>query len=253
MVPTRPGRIWKEWLALLTAGLLLLASACNLPAPGGIAGEQAQPAAVSPAVPTLPAGTVQVSTPFPTGTAAPSSEDFSLAALYQDASQYKYIFPGYSMGTDSGAPWGFEHLGLDMLIATSGAAVLAPADGVVENLVTYCNPRNNQWQVNLLVRYNSSITYNILFEPRAPSESEVAQQWDALPLTIGQPVRQGDLLGAMLDLSHGDRSGGEPGLHFDLWIDGDIVCPEPYFQPQAHAGMLALVQAKFPGAKLCYP
>jgi hypothetical protein len=233
----------KARVGFLAVLLVVLAAGCNLPIavdssekfPATDGSSEDYPTAV---------GSSDVSLP---------EEAFSLGLLYADTDEYKYVHPGYSIGEESGAPWGFEHLGLDLIIAQSGAGVIAPADGVVEELVIYCNPRNNQWQVHLQIRSGSKFAYHIMFEPRAPSESEVALQWDAIPLSIGQKVNQGDLLGRMLDLSHGDRSGGEPGIHFDLWMNDEVVCPEPYFEPDALAGMLALVQAMYPGAKLCYP
>jgi hypothetical protein len=242
---SNPGIGQPGFLALI---LVVLAAGCNLPTPVGSTQELPDTVGTSQEF----SNTVTSSDQSLPEETVPE-EPFSLGPLYADLDEYKYIFPGYSIGQASGAPWGFEHLGLDMIIAHSGANVIAPAGGVVEALDIYCNPRNDQWQVNLHIRARTSILYNILFEPRAPSESEVAGQWEAIPLSIGQRVNRGDLLGRMLDLSHGDRSAGEPGIHFDVWVDDQVVCPEPYFEPDALAGMLVLVGRMFPGAKLCYP
>ncbi len=107
--------------------------------------------------------------------------DIVLDVLFADAEEFKYIHPGYSAGVGSGAPWGFEHLGLDFITATNEAKVLAPAGGVIEEVNIYMNPRNNQWQVNVRVKYNEDFIYHILFEPRAPSEDEIALQRAAIP------------------------------------------------------------------------
>jgi hypothetical protein len=45
----------------------------------------------------------------------------------RQAAEFKYVFPGYSAGAASGAPWGFEHQGIDFIAARSSARVLAPA------------------------------------------------------------------------------------------------------------------------------
>lgn len=241
----------KVWARFLATMLVVFTAGCNLPLVIESSDEVTSSVGISENLPT-----VGSSEEFPTPSDSDDSfaeQAFFLGPLYTDTGEYKYVHPGYSVGEESGAPWSFGHLGLDMIIAPSGADVIAPAAGVVEVLDIYCNPRNNQWQVNLHIRSSSKFAYHILFEPRAPSESEVTLQREAIPLIIGQNVNQGELLGRMLDLSHGDRSGGEPGIHFDLWINGEVVCPEPYFEPDAHAGMLTLVQAMYPGAKLCYP
>jgi hypothetical protein len=179
--------------------------------------------------------------------------DIILDVLFADAEEFKYIHPGYSAGVGSGAPWGFEHLGLDFITATNGAKVLAPAGGVVEEVNIYMNPRNNQWQVNVRVKYNEDFIYHILFEPRAPSEDEIALQRAAIPISVGQKVAEGELLGKILDLSHGDLSGGEAGIHFDLRKNEELVCPGNYFTLDALEEMLALLWAMYPQAKICYP
>ena len=76
------------------------------------------------------------------------------------------------------------------------------------------------------------------------------QQRDAVPLNLGQSLTQGQLLGAVLDLSDGRD---DPTAHFDLWKGDRNGCPEPYFTPAARAGLLSLLQAKHRGAQLCYP
>jgi len=179
-------------------------------------------------------------------------EDIIMDVLFADVEEFKYIHPGYSEG-DSGVPWGFEHLGIDLITAINGAQVLAPADGLVEEVNIYMNPRNNQWQVNVRVVYNKKYIYHVLFEPRAPSEEEIALQFSAIPVSVGQKVTQGDLLGKILDLSHGDLSGGEAGIHFDLRENEVLVCPGYYFNEEALEKMLTLLWAMYPGAKICYP
>jgi len=199
---------------------------------------------------TIPTG--QDTIPTREDTIAWPEEDIILDVLFADAEEFKYIFPGYSEG-DSGVPWGFKHLGLDLITAINGAQVLAPAGGLVEEVNIYMNPRNNQWQVNVRVVYNKKYIYHVLFEPRAPSEEEIALQFAAIPVSVGQRVIQGDLLGKILDLSHGDLSGGEAGIHFDLRENEVLVCPGYYFNAEAHEKMLTLLWGMFPGAEICYP
>ncbi|OPY09706.1 MAG: Peptidase family M23 [Syntrophaceae bacterium PtaB.Bin095] len=183
-----------------------------------------------------------------------SEGEFVLSAPYADVSEFKWIFPGFSVSADSGAPWGFAHLGLDLIVASGKARVIAPADGIVEKKELYQNEHNGQYQVNLRIRYDSEFVYHLLFEPRANTQLLGEKQFDAIiTLQAGQKVKQGDFLGEILDLSGGDYSCGEATVHFDIWRGTANICPAPYFSPEAYAGMLGLVQAKFPGAELCYP
>ncbi len=180
-------------------------------------------------------------------------EDIILAAPFANSKEFKYIHPGFSVSADSGAPWRFAHLGMDLIAAKSGARVVAPARGVVDELKIYQNEHNGQWQVNLGVHFNSSFRYHILFEPRAHSQDEVEQQRSAIPLVLGQQLQQGEFIGTILDLSSGDLSAGEVTIHFDIWKGQKNICPAPYFTAEAYTGMLALVRAMYPGAELCYP
>jgi hypothetical protein len=184
-----------------------------------------------------------------------SGGEFVLSAPYADVSEFKWIFPGFSASADSGAPWGFAHLGLDLIVANDQARVIAPADGIVEKKELYQNPYSkNQWQVNLRIRYDTEFVYHLLFEPRAKTKLLGEVQFDAIiSLQPGQKVKKGDFLGELLDLSRGDHSCGEATVHFDIWRGTTNICPAPYFTAATHAGMLALVRNKFPGAELCYP
>lgn len=180
-------------------------------------------------------------------------EEFSLSYLFTDAGEYKYIHPGYSADDQSGSPWGFKHQGLDLIAAKSGAWVLAPADGEVQQLVLYLNPVNDQWQVNLHIKYDDRFSYNLFFEPRAHSAERIALQRAAIRVAENDRVTAGDTLGAILNLSSEETGFGDVTVHFDLWVDGQNVCPEPYFKPQVLTAMLSLLHAKYPDGKLCYP
>ncbi len=183
-----------------------------------------------------------------------SEGEFVLSAPYVDVSEFKWIFPGFSVSSDSGAPWGFAHLGLDLIVANDKARVIAPADGIVEKKEFYQNEHNGQYQVNLRIRYDSEFVYHLLFEPRAKTMWGGLKQFAAIvSLQPGQKVYQGDFLGEILDLSGGDHSCGEATVHFDIWRGTANICPVPYFTPGAYVGMLALVRVKYPGAVLCYP
>ena len=180
-------------------------------------------------------------------------EDFSLSCLFTDAGEYKYIHPAYSADEKSGSPWGFKHQGVDLIAAKSGACVLVPADGLVQEVVQYLNPINNQWQVNLHIRYDDRFSYNLFFEPRAHTAEQCALQRAAVLAAENDRVTAGDTLGAILNLSSEETGFGDVTVHFDLWVDGQNVCPEPYFKPEALTAMLSLLYAKYPGGQLCYP
>jgi len=179
-------------------------------------------------------------------------EDFSLSTLFPDAGEYKYIHPAYSADAESGAPWGFKHQGLDLIAAKSGAWILVPADGLAQQVQEYLNPVNNQWQVNLHIRCDDRFSYNLLFEPRAATAEQNALQRAAIRVSENERVTAGDTLGAILNLSSEATGFGDVTVHFDLWVDGQNVCPEPYFKPEALAALLSLLHAKYPEGKLCY-
>ena len=180
-------------------------------------------------------------------------EDFTISCFFTDAGDFKYIHPAYSEDEGSGAPWGFKHQGVDLITAKSGPCVLVPADGLVQQVVEYFNPVNNQWQVNLHVRCSDRISYNLFFEPRAHTVSEVALQRAAIRAAENDRVTAGDTLGFILNLSSEASGFGDVTVHFDWWVDGRNVCPEPYFKPEALSAMLSLLHAKYPDGRLCYP
>lgn len=178
--------------------------------------------------------------------------EISLSYLFTDISQYKYIHPAYSADAGSGAPWGFKHQGIDLITADS-AYFLAPADGEILQLVLYLNPINSQWQVNMHIRYNNRFSYNLMIEPRAHTEEEVAIQRAAIRVNEHDRVTGGDTLGMILNLSGEETGYGDVTVHFDLWVDGQNVCPEPYFRPDVLAVMMTLLHYMYPDGQLCYP
>ena len=179
--------------------------------------------------------------------------DIVLAPPYAEMLEFKFIHPGFAASAASGAPWGFVHLGMDLIVAGGSARVIAPADGKVEEVYIYQNEHNGEWQVNLRIRYNLEFVYHLLFEPRARSRAEVEPQFNAIAPKVGQYVKQGDSIGVIFDLSGGVHPNGEASVHFDIWRGEANICPAPYFTSAAQTGMLALVRAKHPGAQLCYP
>lgn len=179
--------------------------------------------------------------------------DIVLDVPFANISEFKYIHPGFSVSADSGAPWGFTHLGLDLILAGDSAHVIAPSSGTIEFADIYQNEHNFQWQVNLRVRFNEEFLYHLLFEPRAHTREEAEYQRAAMPLVVGQKVERGDFLGTIFDLSGGDMSGGGATVHFDIWKGEQNICPAPFFTPEAYESMVKLLHAMYPGAELCYP
>ncbi|MBN1780767.1 hypothetical protein JW948_06555 [bacterium] len=178
---------------------------------------------------------------------------FVLSESWVDISEFRYIHPGFSVSADSGAPWGFAHLGLDLILAGDSAHVIAPSGGTVEFADIYQNEHNLQWQVNLRVRFDGEFIYHMLFEPRAHTREEAEFQRAAMPLTVGQRVKRGDFLGMIYDLSGGDMSSGGATVHFDIWKGDQNICPAPYMTSEAYEGMLFLIRSMYPDADLCYP
>jgi hypothetical protein len=56
--------------------------------------------------------------------------DISLDSPFADAEDFKCIHPGFAKSDTTGAPWGFAHKGLDLILARSGARAVAPSDRV---------------------------------------------------------------------------------------------------------------------------
>jgi hypothetical protein len=127
-----------------------------------------------------------------------------------------------------------------------------PADGLVQEVVQYLNPVNNQWQVNLHVKYDDRFSYNLFFEPRAHTAEQIALQRAAILVAENDRVTTGDTLGTILNLSSEETGFGDVTVHFDLWVDGQNVCPEPYFKTKVLTAMLSLLHAKYPDGQLCY-
>lgn len=184
----------------------------------------------------------------------PAAEgDIVLGVLWADLQEFKYINPGFSASDSTGAPWGIANEGIDLIASQNGARVLAPADGTVEEVRTMLNPKNNQWHVIVRVRFNRTFVYYILFQPRTSSQTDVAAQRSAITVTENQKVRTGDILGRVLNLSQGNPTAGEVGIHLEVWKGERNSCPQPYFATEALAKILDLLHALHPQAQLCYP
>jgi hypothetical protein len=180
-------------------------------------------------------------------------EPFSISYLFTDASEFKYIDPAFSADSSSGAPWEIKHLGIDLITAAeNGTCLLVPADGKVQQVVMYLNPKNNQWQMNLHIRYDDRFSYNLFIEPRAHTAEQIAIQRAAIPVHENDQVTAGDTLGTILNLSSEETGFSDVTVHFEVCVDSENVCPEPYFKPEVLTAILSLLHAKYPDGKLCY-
>jgi hypothetical protein len=66
-------------------------------------------------------------------------------------------------------------------------------------------------------------------------------------VSIGQVVSQGDIIGYLYVVDEEYAS-----LNFTLYENGNAICPEPYFTPEAKESILNLIHVVWPDADMCY-
>ncbi|NHJ87350.1 MAG: M23 family metallopeptidase [Asgard group archaeon] len=128
-----------------------------------------------------------------------------------------HILGGY--GT---TPEGWFHNGIDFGCNAS-VNILAWCDLRVVNVHTWFNDKGGHWQTNLELRYNSKYSFSVPFESWALNETYANLQRDAINVTVGQIVHQGEILGKLL--YHGDGC----HIHFGMRENGEDVCPYLFF------------------------
>jgi hypothetical protein len=148
-------------------------------------------------------------------------------------------------------PTGREHKGLDVFMVESLKPFQAVADGTVETIDLFANEVTGNWQVNVRIRYDSWYSVEYAFEPFSTERAAGERQLANIPVTLGQRVRRGDLIGRLV------HAGDAPHVHFHLntaiwWREQERPCPERYFTAAARASILTLVR-RSPGIEqMCY-
>jgi murein DD-endopeptidase MepM/ murein hydrolase activator NlpD len=179
---------------------------------------------------------------------ADPSETPLMDTPYLDASDIGAITEAFSV--DENAPWGFEHRGIDFFPASQAPGSLtlirAVESGTVASVVSWVNPGNGNWQVNVEVAYDPVFTIAYTFEPMSPDATIGEAQLAEIAVQSGDAVQKGDTIGNLYY--------GEDGTHLDFAIlrNQHSVCPEPYFTAEARASVLSILQTTWPGASMCY-
>lgn len=179
-----------------------------------------------------------------------------LITPYIDEADIKWVRQGYSESTN--APWGFEHDGIDFQPLADRTPFRAVCDGVITELCLRRGPpieeEEGNYDVFLELTYDSTWAFTYNFEPKSTLLEDGVAQWTNMAVAIFQEVKQGDILGY---LHMGDESAH---IHFSalklgyFFHNGVVVCPGPFFTPEAQDSILRLTTNRFPGATdICYP
>jgi hypothetical protein len=183
-----------------------------------------------------------------------NTNHLSMTTPYVNESEMRWLRQGYSSTTN--CPWGFEHDGVDFQPWSNRAAFRAVCDGTISELCLRRDPdwgEGGMWGVYLILRVDDTwdITYN--FEPKTTNMADGITQFTNMTVGLLQPVSQGDVLGY---LYQGD---GSAHVHVSVVKNGyanhggDIVCPKPFFRPDARQSILRLTTNRFPTATdFCY-
>ena len=95
--------------------------------------------------------------------------DIVMVTPFVYAAEISSINEAYS--THSSCPWGFAHRGIDFMISSDHVAFQAVSSGVVMSIDKFLNTGNGFWQVNVVVKYNSTFEVNYAFEPFTSTEA----------------------------------------------------------------------------------
>jgi murein DD-endopeptidase MepM/ murein hydrolase activator NlpD len=171
-------------------------------------------------------------------------EEISMITPFKDISDMSAVNDGFSSTAE--APWGFVHNGIDFFPDGNLKPFQAVSSGRVEDVKLWQNDKTLNWQVNIRIKYNNTFSVEYAFEPMSQNESDGQTQLENIYVTSGQNLSQGEIIGKLFvvaDAAH---------VHFGLYKDGNAICPEPYFTPEAREAILTLLHNVFPGANMCY-
>ncbi len=170
--------------------------------------------------------------------------EFSMITPYVDESDMGPVNEAFS--SNDNAPWGFTHNGIDFFPKSNLRQFQAVSSGVVEKFNLWQNDKTSNWQVNVVIKCNS--TYSVIygFEPMTAIQTDGKTQLANISVSMGQSIAQGDVIGRL--------STGEEGahVHFSLYENDVAICPEPFFTPQARESVLKLIRMAWSEADMCY-
>jgi hypothetical protein len=149
----------------------------------------------------------------------------------------------FSSSNDS--PLGRVHDGIDFHATGNLTPFQAVCSGVVDSVELW--QPVEEWQVNVIVIFNSIYSVIYGFEPNSDIQSDGETQLANILVSEGQTVSQGDIIGY---LYAADAQNAH--VHFGLLKNWIAICPEPFFTPESKDSILRLIHKDNPGWDMCY-
>jgi hypothetical protein len=175
-----------------------------------------------------------------------TSSGLAMVEPFVNAGDMSDIREAFSTRADS--PWGFPHDGIDFFPAGDLKPFQAVASGKIEDIDLRANDRSGNWQVNVLIRYDSKYAVEYMFEPFTASAADGQAQRDQIVVRKGQTVAARELIGRLVVRAEAAH------VHFGL-SDREgkktAICPEPFFTPEAREAVLALLHRRHPTWPMC--
>jgi hypothetical protein len=221
---------------LLSAALLSLAAstlACTIGS--GKDETPSSPSSLSP--------TVEEDSPVVEVTGS-DNDEITLVTPYLNESGMAPIKQAFSSNTS--APWGFVHLGVDFTPKEDLEPFLAVCSGTVDLVELWQLEATSNWQVSVRLLCNATYSVIYAFEPMTSNQADGETQLQNIIVSEGQSVSQGEIIGYLAVIGDGSH------VDFGFLENWERVCPEPYFSPEAHESILSLVHMAWPGASMCY-
>jgi len=138
---------------------------------------------------------------------------------------------------------GRRHRGLDFFPNANLSEFQAACSGEVDTIALF--KPGDYWQVNISVLCDERYSIGYAFEPMGVQQ-DGETQLDNIAVSIGQTVSQGDIIGR---LHWADKESAH--VHFNLWEDSEMVCPEQFFTSEARESILRLIHKDNPDWNMC--
>jgi hypothetical protein len=135
-------------------------------------------------------------------------------------------------------PFSSSHSGLDFWPNGEGRSFQAVSPGKVEWVKREKLDTTNNYQVNILIRYNNTYHLNYVFEPMTNLESDGDIQLSLIHVKAGDTLKAGDIIGEL--------NVKNTGSHVDFGVikNWNRICPYPYFSEAAKASIERLADGK---------
>jgi murein DD-endopeptidase MepM/ murein hydrolase activator NlpD len=120
------------------------------------------------------------------------------------------------------------HNGIDFGTNQS-VEVIACCDMRIIEIKTWYNDGGGHWQTNVIGKYNWNYRFECAFESWALNETYGNLQRDAINVSVGQTVKQGEILGTLMHYGEGTH------IHFGMRERGTDVCSYQFMTPYAQS------------------